>query len=312
MNNIIVSSNDRIENSIYEIRGKQVMLDSDLARFYECSNGTKTINQAVGRHIDRFPEDFYFQLSYDEFMSLKSQVGTSSLSEHGGVRKLPYVFTEQGVAMLASVLRTKVAASVSVNIMRAFVNMRHFITNNIDVLKNLDEVKKMTLQNTSDVSEIKSLTIKNTNDIKKIQELFNDKKEKTNYVFYKGQAFDAYCKLKDIFMSSKKKLVIVDSYCDYRTLEIIKDLKVDVFIITKKNGLLTKCDIDNYNKNYSNLTIIYSNLFHDRFFIVDDITLYHCGASINYAGSRAFCINIISDKDVYSSIIDNVNSIIDV
>lgn len=111
MNEII--TNENIENLIYEVRGKQVMLDSDLARIYECANGTKTINQAVNRHLDRFPEDFYFQLSYDEFMILKSQLGTSSLNEHGGVRKLPYAFTEQGVAMLASVLRTNVAASVS-------------------------------------------------------------------------------------------------------------------------------------------------------------------------------------------------------
>ncbi len=185
MSEIIINNNDKIKNCIYEIRGKQVMLDSDLARFYECANGTKTINQAVGRHMARFPEDFYFQLSYEEFVTLKSQLGTSKLIEHGGVRKLPYVFTEQGVAMLASVLRTSVAASVSVNIMRAFVSMRHFIDNNIDMFKELDEVKKMTIQNTSDVGEIKSLTIKNTNNIEKIQEIFNKKKEKTNYVFYK-------------------------------------------------------------------------------------------------------------------------------
>ena len=126
MNEII--TNENIENLIYEVRGKQIMLDSDLARIYECANGTKTINQAVNRHLDRFPEDFYFQLTDDEFKNLWSQAGTANKNNMS--RTLPYAFTEQGVAMLASVLRTNVAASVSVNIMRAFVKMRHYINDN--------------------------------------------------------------------------------------------------------------------------------------------------------------------------------------
>ena len=122
MNDVITKEN--IQNKIYEIRGKQVKLDSDLAILYHCSNGTKTLNQTVKRNIERFPEDFYFQLNEYEFANLKSQFGTSSWNNHGGIRKLPYAFTEQGVAMLASVLRTVVAAEVSVKIMRAFVLMR--------------------------------------------------------------------------------------------------------------------------------------------------------------------------------------------
>ena len=123
--------NIKIKKLIYEIRGKQVMLDSDLAILYGCKNGTKSINQAVGRHKDRFPSDFYFQLTNDEYKNLKSQIGTSSsFNNYGGVRKIPYVFTEQGVSMLASVLKTEIAARVSVSIMRAFVSMRHYIGNN--------------------------------------------------------------------------------------------------------------------------------------------------------------------------------------
>ena len=121
MKNIILKDEMIIENMIYDIRGKQVMLDSDLAKLYDCTNGTKDINKAVKRNLDRFPNDFYFQLSFEEYQNLKFQIGTSSLNTHGGVRKLPYVFTEQGVAMLASVLRTSVASEVSVKIMRAFV-----------------------------------------------------------------------------------------------------------------------------------------------------------------------------------------------
>ncbi len=127
MNNIILKENIKIEDMIYEIRGKQVMLDSDLAKLYECANGTKDINKAVNRNIERFPNDFYFQLTYEEYKNLKFQTGTSNLKTHGGVRKLPYVFTEQGVAMLASVLRTSIASKISIKIMRAFVLMRKYI-----------------------------------------------------------------------------------------------------------------------------------------------------------------------------------------
>ena len=126
MNEII--TNENIENLIYEVRGKQVMLDSDLARIYECKGGTKVINQAVNRHLDRFPEDFYFQLTFEEYEILRSQIVTANKNNMS--RTLPYAFTEQGVAMLATVLRTNVAASVSVNIMRAFVKMRHYINDN--------------------------------------------------------------------------------------------------------------------------------------------------------------------------------------
>ena len=119
MNDLMVKE-ENIKNMIYEVRGKQVMLDSDLAKLYNCTNGTKDVNKAVSRNIDRFPDDFYFQLTKDEYDYLKFQNGTSSFNSHGGVRKMPYVFTEQGVAMLATVLRTSVAAQVSVSIMRAF------------------------------------------------------------------------------------------------------------------------------------------------------------------------------------------------
>ena len=136
MNNII-TDNIKIENMIYEIRGKQVMVDSDLAKLYECKNGTKVINQAVNRNKERFPNDFYFQLTNLEYQYLKSQIVTSSLNDnYGGNRKLPYVFTEQGVAMLATILRTKVAANISVNIMRAFVSMRKYISTNLLEQKN--------------------------------------------------------------------------------------------------------------------------------------------------------------------------------
>ena len=127
MNELIEKEKSRIEDMIYEIRGKQVMLDSDLAKLYNCANGTKTVNQAVSRNSNRFPSDFYFQLTKGEFQNLKSQFGTSSKNNYGGVRKLPYVFTEQGIAMLASVLKTNIASEISIRIMRAFVAMQKYI-----------------------------------------------------------------------------------------------------------------------------------------------------------------------------------------
>ena len=144
MNEIIEKEN--IENNIYEIRGVQVMLDSDLAKLYHCVNGTKTINQAVKRNIARFPDDFYFQITTEEYNNLTSQLGTSSYNNYGCARKLPYDFTEQGVAMLATVIHTKEAALISINIMRAFVKMRHFIIENKDIYKSLSNINNKLIE----------------------------------------------------------------------------------------------------------------------------------------------------------------------
>ena len=152
-----------IKNMIHEIRGKQVILDSDLAKLYQCKNGTKTINLAVKRNIDRFPNDFYFQLTKSEYDYLKFQIETSSLNRYGGVRKLLYVFTEQGVAMLSSVLRTEVASKVSINIMRAFVEMRRYISSNLIEQKYINE-----------------LIIKHEDRINVIEEVFSQFKEANN------------------------------------------------------------------------------------------------------------------------------------
>lgn len=315
MNDVIVKENktEKVENLIYEIRGVQVMMDSDLARLYECTNGTKTINQAVNRHLDRFPEDFYFQLTKEEYDNLKSQVGTSSLNEcakegyddlkfqnetsrlssHGGVRKLQYVFTEQGVAMLASVLRTGVASSVSINIMRAFVIMKKYIS-------------KTLLEQTY----INNLVLKDSKRIDLLEETLSKFKEKRNHLFFEGQIYDAYSKINEIFSDAKKDLIIIDAYADITILDIIKKLSVNVIVITKQNGLLTNMDIKKYNNQYHNLTIKYSDSFHDRYFIIDNNEVYHCGTSINRAGTRTFCINILEDKEVCDALKNKIDKII--
>jgi len=296
MNSIIVKDEIVIENLIYEIRGKQVMLDSDLARLYECANGTKSINLAVNRNIDRFPEDFYFQLTKEEYNNLKFQFETSNSSNNlGGVRKLPYVFTEQGVAMLATVLRTKVASQMSVSIMRAFVTMRKYISSN------LIEQKFINKQ-----------VLKNTEDIKLLKESFHkfDKKRKVNEIYFNGQIYDAYSKIQEIFQSAMKKLIIIDSYADNTLLDIVKRLNIEVIVITKKDNLLTYQDIIKYNKQYHNLKVIFNNDFHDRYFLIDDKDIYHCGTSINRIGYKTFSITMIGDKEVCNLLFDRVNKII--
>ncbi len=303
--NDLIDSDLQIENMIYEIRGKQVMLDSDLAKLYQCKNGTKTINLAVKRNIDRFPEDFYFQLSLNEFRGiLKFQIETSSQETPGigGVRKLPYAFTEQGVAMLATVLKTEVAAQVSVNIMRAFVAMRKYISYDLVEKRFLEQ---QIIKNTEDIAD-------NRKEIKLLQESFKKFEEKkvVNEIYFEGQIFDAYSKILDIFNEAKFEIIVVDGYADKEFLNIAKSLNIPVYLITKtKNASFPKL-YSKYQKQYKNLKVYYNNSFHDRYFILDQWVVYHCGTSINHAGSKTFSINKIEDDVVKNSLIDEVNKII--
>ena len=296
MNNIIIKDEVKIENLIYEIRGKQVMLDSDLANLYECANGTKTINLAVKRHINRFPERFMFRLTKDEYYKiLRFQNETLELEQGKYSKYLPYVFTEQGVAMLATVLKTKIAAEISIKIMDAFVALKHYISDNLIEQK---FVNKQVLKNTEDIKLLKE-------SFKKFEE-----KRKINEIYFNGQIYDAYSKIHDIFKNATEKLIIIDSYADNTLLDIIKRLNIEVIIITKKDNLLTHQDIIKYNKQYHNLKVIYNNDFHDRYFLIDDKEIYHCGASINRIGYKTFSITMIGDKEVCNLLFDKVNRII--
>ena len=291
MNNL-VKDEINIENLIYEIRGVQVMIDSDLAKLYECANGTKSINLAVKRHVNRFPERFMFQLTKNEYRNiLRFQSETLELEQGKYSKYLPYVFTEQGVAMLATVLRTPVAEEISIKIMDAFVSMRKYISNNL-----LEQ------------RYINNLVLKDHEKIKILETSFQkiEEKKKVSEIYFDGQIYDAYSKIQDIFKEAKSKLVIIDSYADNTILDIIRRLNVDVLIITKPNNLLTKQDIERYNKQYNNLTVKYDNTFHDRYFILDDNIVYHCGASINRIGYKTFSITKINDDEVCKSLINKL------
>ena len=290
--NDVIQKDKTIENMIYEVRGKQVMLDSDLAKLYECKNGTKVINQAVNRNIERFPGDFYFQLTHQEYFDLKSQfVTSSSNNNYGGVRKLPYVFTEQGTAMLATVLKTPASAQVSVKIMRAFVSMRHYLNDNKDIYKNLNHINNKLIEHDEKLNYIFSKF---------------DKKEK---LYLNGQEYDAYSDIIDIFEKAKKELIIIDSYVDKTILDIIRNINTKVIIITKNNRL-SRLDISKYNKQYNNLEVIITDKFHDRYFIIDKKDIYHSGTSINHAGSKIFSINKLEDKIIINTLIKSVKEII--
>ena len=291
MNNL-VKDETNIENLIYEIRGVQVMLDSDLAKIYECVNGTKSINLAVKRHINRFPERFMFQLTKDEYWNiLRFQSETLELEQGKYSKYLPYAFTEQGVAMLATVLRTPVAEEVSIKIMDAFVAMRKYISTNLLEQK-----------------YINNLVIEHDSKIKLLQESFEkfNEEKKVNEIYFDGQIYDAYSKIQEIFKEAKNKLVIIDGYADTTILDIIKRLNIQVSIITKPNNLLTTQDIAKYNRQYNNLTVKYDNTFHDRYFILDDSVVYHCGASINRIGYKTFSITKINDYEVCKSLINKI------
>ena len=273
-----------IENMIYEIRGKQVMLDSDLAKLYECKNGTKDINKAVKRNIERFPKNFYFQITEEEMKKLWFQSGTANKM----IRSLPYVFTEQGIAMLSSVLHTQIAVSQSIRIMDAFVKMRKIISSNLIEQKYINE-----------------LVIKDNERINLLEESFSklEEKEKINHIFYEGQIYDAYSLLIDIFKEAKKEIIIIDNYADKSILDMITNLNVKVIIVTKKFNLLKDIDIKKYNTQYHNLKVIYSDKFHDRFIILDKKVLYHSGASYKDLGNKCFAINKIKDDEYLENIL---------
>ena len=288
--NKLIVNNVKIENMIYEIRWKQVMLDSDLAKLYQVE--TKRINEAVRNNPEKFPERFSFKLTENESKVFLVENFDQKIETRGGRYKNPRVFTEQGIAMLSTILKSKVAVQTSIKIMDAFVAMRKYISNNL-IERNY----------------INSLLIKHDNRISNLEESFQKLEEKkiVNEIYFKGQIYDAYSKIKDIFTEAKTELIIVDGYADKVVLDMIKNLSVNVILITKDNGLLTDLDIEKYNKQYDNLTMIRNNSFHDRYFILDENKFYHCGASINHAGSKMFSINILEDDTVKKALINEIS-----
>ena len=288
MNKIMEVETLNIEDMIYEIRGRQVMFNSDVAKLYNVA--TKRINEVIKRNINRFPEEFCFQITNSELrdLILRSHFVTSSWNNYGGTRYLPYVLTEQGIMMLSGLLKNDIAAKVNVQIIDAFVKMRKYISGNLY----LNE----------------KIIVNHEERILKLEEFFDklNEKEKINAIFYEGQIYDAYSLLIDIFKEAKEEIIIIDNYADKSILDMITNLNVKVIIVTRKFNLLKDIDIKKYNKQYHNLKVIYSDKFHDRFVIIDKKVLYHSGASFKDLGNKCFAINKIEDNEYLKNILKKI------
>ncbi len=284
-NSIILRENEVIENLIYEIRGKQVMLDSDLAKLYECKNGAKVINQAVKRNITKFPERYCFQLTETEYRNLKFQNGTSSLNTYGGVRKMPFVFTEQGVAMLATVLKTPVADAVSMKIIDAFVYMRRYLSG-------------VTGSN---------MLVNHEERILKLEEQFNKFSSKRNTIIYEGKIYDAYSVMLDIFNEANDEIIIVDNYVNKELLDILREVDKKIIVISNNmnNELIKK-----YESQYDNTQFVSDNPFHDRYIILDRKKVYASGMSLKDVGKKYSYINKIEESIFINELIKRIIKIL--
>ena len=279
-----------IENKILLIRNEQVMIDRDLAELYGIE--TKVLNQAVKRNIERFPADFMFSLNEMEKNELVTNCDRLKGLKFSTVT--PNAFTEQGVAMLSSVLKSKTAVEINIQIMRAFIAMRRFLRSNAEIF-----------------AELKHLRQQQINSDKRIDELFS-KMEKyaiddMQGIFFQGQIFDAYAKFEQFIQSANKEIILIDNYVDLSVLQRLakKQKKVNVVIYTDKKTKLTQQDIQKFNAQYPNLTLKYTNKMHDRFMIIDGKTLYHIGASLKDLGKKCFAFEIL-DATIIHAILANI------
>ena len=283
MNNIVVNDNIKIENMIYEIRGKQVMLDSDLAKLYNVE--TKRINEAVKNNIEKFPERYCFKLNDNESNNLLVEIFDQKIEKRGGKYKNPRVFTEQGIYMLATILKSKVATSITIAIMDAFVVMKSIINTSLIEQK---YINKLVLEHDSKIDLI--LGKLNTN-------------EEINHIFYEGQIYDAYSLLIDILSKAREEIIIIDNYAGKKLFDIIRNINVKVKIYTENIDNISK---EKYKKQYSNIEIITTSTFHDRFIIIDNKVLYHSGASFKDLGKKCFAITKIVENNILKELLDKL------
>lgn len=287
----------QIESRILTIREQQVMIDRDLAELYGVE--TKVLNQAVKRNIERFPEDFMFQLEQNEKAELVTNCDRFNALKHSTVS--PYAFTEQGIAMLSSVLKSSTAVQVNIQIMRAFVAMRRFLQNNEEIFAELKSIKNHQIETDN--------SLKETNN--KVQELFDSmdkyKIADTQGIFFQGQIFDAYAKFESFLEAAKTEIILIDNYVDLTILERLSKKKsgVNVKIYTSPKTKLTAQDVQKFNAQYPTLTLNYTTKMHDRFLIIDGKALYHIGASLKDLGKKCFAFEIL-DPSLIQAILDNL------
>lgn len=280
-----------VRNMIFMLRDRHVMLDRDLAVLYDVS--TKRLNEAVKRNIERFPERFRFQLSKEEMAELVANCDRFKSLKHSPF--LAYAFTEQGVAMLSSVLNSATAVAVSIGIMDAFVQMRHFIRNNFDVFNEISRLKQHQILTDSRVEELFDL-------------MDRYKIDNKQGIFFQGQIFDAYAKFESFISEAKESIVLIDNYVDVTILERLtrKGVSASVTIYTHPSSKLSKTDIQAFNSQYPHLEVKYTAKTHDRFMIIDSSTLYHIGASLKDLGKKCFAFEVL-DSSFIAPILANLS-----
>ena len=279
MNEIIEKERIIIEDMIYEIRGVQVMLDSDIAKLYQVE--TKRVNEAVKNNLDKFPERFSWVLTNEETRELRSKISTLGIKGHGKYSKYaPRVFSEQGLYMLATILKSIVATEISITIMDTFVKMRHYINYNKSFLPH----RFMILEKKVD---------DNTKRINELFDMFDPKDIVKDYIFFEGDFYDSYSLLLDIFNESQDEIIIIDNYAGKELLDLLKKIDKRIIIVSKNIDEILK---KKYESQYSNITFINNDSFHDRFIILDKNKLYSCGASFKDLGKKCFAINEFKEK----------------
>ena len=287
MNEIIELENIKVEDMIYEIRGVQVMLDSDLGKLYQVE--TKRINEAVKNNPEKFPGRFSFILDDSEKENLWSKFSTANISSKS--RSNPRVFTEQGIYMLATILKSKVATSVSITIMDTFVKMRHYINYNKTFLPH----RVLLLEEKVD---------DNTKIINELFDKFDCEDIAKNHIFFEGEFYDAYSLLIDVFDKAKNEIIIIDNYAGKELLDILKSIDKRIIIVSKNIDDILK---EKYESQYSNITFINDDSFHDRFIILDRKLFYTCGASFKDLGKKSFAINEFRDTKYLIKILELLN-----
>lgn len=294
-------ANSEIASKIVVLRDVQVMLDRDLAELYGVE--TKRLKEQVNRNIERFPEQFMFRLSPDECQDVKkslwSQIATIENSEDlrgRHTKYLPYAFTEQGVAMLSAVLRSERAIKVSIEIMNAFVLMRHYLHDNMNLVGRLTAVENKVDSKFKTIDE---------NFSKIFKELDSSPKNAKEGIFFKGQIFDAYAFFQNIIRSAKKEIVLIDGYVDLSILERlkVKQKNVSVQIYTDPRAELKQIDVDKFNEQYPTAVLNHTKKMHDRFLIIDNKDLYHIGASLKDLGKACFAFDKMDNPQKWLPVI---------
>lgn len=285
------TSNEEIKNLIYIVRGKQVMLDSDVARLFGYQ--TKDLNRNVKNNIERFPEYYCFQLTEEEYKSLRCKNFTLNKNGRGQHRKyMPYVFTEHGITMLAGLLKSNIAVNISIKIVNTFIEMRKFLIQNGQVFDRISTLEYKQLENEKNFDKIFNM-LQNKDDVKQ-------------KIFFEGQIWDSYSLIIDIIKKANNKIVIIDNYIDDSILNMLAKKKnnVESVIITSEKSNISKLDIQKFNKEYPVLKVAKTKKFHDRFIIIDNKILYHCGASIKDLGKKCFAITKIEEEQIINQIMN--------